>query len=649
MGAVKPTRRTLEWVGAFILLVGTGIALPVPANPADSNPLDASNIPPALAMGADIVVRESVEIFVVHDIRSATRRVRLAATVMNARGEDAGILIIPYDGFHKVRYLRGWILDRMGKEIRQLKSSDIKDYSAIQGFSLYEDGRVKYAALSHHQYPYTFIYEYEIAYDGILAWPAWWPQAEAGPVQKSVFEIRVPADIPVRHHTVGFTLEPRITEDGGQRSYKWSVSDQPALEIEALGPPYRVQAPHLLTGPARFEIAGKPGDMSSWSSFGAWFQELWKDRGTLSAEDAARVAGICAGAETDREKARRLYEYLQSKTRYVNVSLGIGGWQPFDASYVSRLGYGDCKALTNYMMAMLGAAGIESWPAFVMAGRNEPDLVGEFPSNQFNHVILFVPLAADTLWLECTSQDCAFGELGAFTEDRYTLVATPAGGLLVRTPVTSASENRQVRTARVNLEQEGSATADITTRYTGNQQGEVRSTLATATPGERDEWLHRELDISSFAVLGADFSDLDRKAADLTLKASVEVPALGSVSGPRLFVHPNLANRLSMKLPKDDGRRQPVCFPFSWVDIDTISYRLPTAWTVESIPPDVTIEEPFGTFETSMVDKGAVVEYRRHLEIRQKSIPAADYEKFCRFIQEVVRADQSKMVLIRKT
>jgi len=31
----------------------------------------------------------------------------------------------------------------------------------------------------------------------------------------------------------------------------------------------------------------------------------------------------------------------------------------------------------------------------------------------------------------------------------------------------------------------------------------------------------------------------------------VAVPALATVAGTRLFLQPNLANRLSMKLPKD--------------------------------------------------------------------------------------------------
>jgi len=57
-----------------------------------------------------------------------------------------------------------------------------------------------------------------------------------------------------------------------------------------------------------------------------------------------------------RQKVYVLYDFLQKNTHYINVSLGIGGWQPFPADYVAIKRYGDCKALSNYMVALLKEA-----------------------------------------------------------------------------------------------------------------------------------------------------------------------------------------------------------------------------------------------------------------------------------------------------
>ena len=78
--------------------------------------------------------------------------------------------------------------------------------------------------------------------------------------------------------------------------------------------------------------------------------------------------------------------------RYVNIKLGIGGLKPLPATFVDQKKYGDCKALSNYMNALLKAVGIKSYYAIINAGANEEPATPSFPGDNFDHIILCVPL-----------------------------------------------------------------------------------------------------------------------------------------------------------------------------------------------------------------------------------------------------------------
>ena len=155
-----------------------------------------------------------------------------------------------------------------------------------------------------------------------------------------------------------------------------------------------------------------------------------------------------------------LYEYMQNRTRYVGIQLGIGGFQPFPAETVDRLGYGDCKALSNYMKALLKAVGIPSVYTVAGAGYNQGITMTDFPTNnQTNHIILCVPLRNDTLWLECTSQTAPCGYLDPFTAGRKALNITAEGGKVVSTPLLTANQSSQVCKAGIIVNSDGSLQA----------------------------------------------------------------------------------------------------------------------------------------------------------------------------------------------
>src|SRR5690606_12487089 len=173
-------------------------------------------------------------------------------------------------------------------------------------------------------------------------------------------------------------------------------------------------------------------------------------------------------AKNDVEKAQIVFEYMQNNTRYISVQVGLGGWKPFPAKDVDKLGYGDCKALTNYTKSLLESVGVKSYYTIIHASDYIRDIDENNISLQGNHVLLTLPTSNGNLFLECTSQKIPFGYLGSSTENRKAQVIKPEGAYFVDTHSTKEDKNvlkakfivdltnlQKVKT-KVNFENKGS-------------------------------------------------------------------------------------------------------------------------------------------------------------------------------------------------
>lgn len=600
---------------------------------------------------APAVVRLDARRFVVEDEGKAVEHVHRVVTILKPEGKEHARIELPYDKFRQIDRLEGRIRSPQGSVVRKLGRDDQRDMSAITSYSLYEDNRVRIAELFQSNYPYTVEFEYTIEHDGFISWPTWRAQERDLPVEHAAFEVDAPEHIPIRYQVENGEWAPEEGSAEGRHWMRWATARLSKGEREPYGPPWHEQALTVHTAPTAFEIEDKPGRMDDWVAFGRWYYELGQGRTQLPETTVERVHTLTAAADDTLAAVEALYRFMQDRTRYVSVQLGIGGWQPFPATYVEERGYGDCKALTIYMQALLEAADIPSFPVLIRAGQDEPPILPDFPSNQFNHVILAVPLDGDTLWLENTDQTVPFGHVGVSIEDRYGLLVTPDGGELVRTPRSTADDNVQQHRAQVYLEAEGNARATIRTAHAGNTQDYIRQALAKKTRREREKWLRDEIDIPNFSIEEADFSDVDRRRHTIEMTAEFSLPRYGSRTGQRLFIRPNLTQR-GTHVPSelDEPRTTPVHigrYPFT--DVDSVTYALPDGYEVEAMPDPVRIETPFAHYEARVdVPSDGTLVYRRRVEVHQVTLPPDEYEALRTFMRQVAQADRQQVVLVRR-
>ncbi len=128
--------------------------------------------------------------------------------------------------------------------------------------------------------------------------------------------------------------------------YKWNISYSPNQKSERNIDHNRIEAP------LNFKY-GQSSSWESWISFGNWIYALNKGRDILPDSEKEKIDNLTNGINDNETKAKILYYHMEDYTRYINVAVKIGGLQTYPAEDVCVNRYGDCKALTNYIISLI--------------------------------------------------------------------------------------------------------------------------------------------------------------------------------------------------------------------------------------------------------------------------------------------------------
>jgi hypothetical protein len=613
----------------------------------DDNKYAVSKIDPSLLKDASAVKRYELVRFEIKDPGSAIYYYKRAVTILNENGDEFARWSEGYDKFTTIRSVDATLYDAEGKKVRSLKNAEVMDRTGTSESSLADDYRYKSHNFYYKAYPYTVEYEVEIKKNELMFIPSWMPiEDEKFAVENSVFEIVCPADYRIRYKAFHYDREPVVTGTK-DKEYHWEVKNLTAIKDEFAAPEWQKITPTVVAGATNFEIAGFKGDMSDWKEFGKFVYNLKQNRDNLPPAVKATVHEL-ADKETDvRKKIEVLYNYMQKNTRYISIQLGIGGWQPFDASYVAEKKYGDCKALTNFMYSLLKEAGIRSVYTLVKAGTSKRYIVEDFPAQQFNHVILSVPLQKDTMWLECTSQTLPAGYLSGFTSNRYALMIDEDGGHLVKTPAYNFKDNLQIRKVTAKIDESGKLTADVATAYTGMQQDDLFSMINTYSKKEQLEYLKKEIDLPTYDITDFDYKTISTQIPQIDEKLNLIADNYAQVSGKRIFIQPNLLSKTGLKL-SDEERQHDIDLIFEYRDLDTVEIAIPKGFVPEAVPETVTFTNKFGQYKINYKVDADKVLCTRFFERKAGRYPATDYKELVKMYSDMYKADRGKIVLVKK-
>ncbi len=609
--------------------------------------LIAYTIPLELKTKANAVVRfDDIDIEVKAYNKMIYRNKRII-TILNKYGDNDHGAYASYDENISIKKMEARVYDAIGKEIKKIKKNDFTDESAVSGGTLFSDSRVKYLNYTPINYPYTIVFEIEVEYNSTAFVPGWRPiEGFYVSTQNADYEIINNSDVEVKIKTSNF-------ENYGIEklsNYHYIASNLKAIKPEAYSPSFKSYAPFLKAALKEFDMEGVRGVNNNWEDFGKWMHDNLLIGTTELPEGAIKdVKNLTNGVEDKLEKAKIVYNYMQDKTRYISVQVGIGGWKPMLASDVDRLGYADCKGLTNYTKALLDEVGVESYYTVVYGSRDIRNMDSEFSATEGNHVILTVPNNDDYVWLECTSQTNPFGYISNFTDDRDVLLVTPEGGKIVHTKSYSAEESLQKTKAIMQLDRDGNITAEVSITTEGFQydlhEGTQLKTLKKQKLHIKEYWDN----INNLIIEKISFNN-DKDSIIFKEELSIKAQSYAVKSGNRLLFQPNAFNKVTHIPTRYKNRTLDFEIKRGFTDKDEFIIKLPSELSIEAMPNDVLIETKFGSY-SFLITKLSENEllYKRTYILNKGYYPKEEYKAFRDFRKQIVKHDKSKIVLVNKS
>ena len=589
-----------------------------------------SAIPDSLKTDAQAVVRNSSETIIQQDERNGSYKKTCVVTILNEKGKSKSDLYIVEDDFFELNGFSGEVYDATGKVIKKISKKDL--ITTAYSTDLANSVKVTFYKYYSPVYPYTVKYEYELKLkNGILIYPTFDPVPGYDvSLEKATCTLQIPANLKLRYKEKGTDIQPTI-KNSSISAYTFELSGVKAISYEQWAPVEEL-FPIVYLSPDTFCVTNACGSMTNWETYGQWCAELLKGRDQLPQKTIDKIKELTQNTTDQREKVKILYDYLQTTTRYVGIQLGLGGWQPMKAEEVAKTGFGDCKALSNYMKSLLEAVNIPSY--YTVISSKKKRFFPDFPSfGQANHAILMVPLKSDTIFLECTSQHAPFGYISSLAG--HDALAVGDNAFFYTLPDYQPRANEASNNVQIRVDADGTGHLTVHSTFINREFEMPYFSLINADAKETNNILANLLRAHKPAISQFHKEEFLDTPPRLDLFFTADCEDFATQTDTRMFIPINPSKTGVKDLLTGSARKYDIVMDASKFQKDTITIQIPEGYSIESQPKAVEIESPYGYFKSDITEKDGQLVYTQTLEIKKGRYSASEFDEMKKFYNRI--------------
>jgi tetratricopeptide (TPR) repeat protein len=457
------------------------------------------------------------------------------------------------------------------------------------------------------------------------------------------YNLLVPAGQKINYLFSNSNIQPVKTTVEDFNQYSWVITKPEPLKDEPLMPLIADEGTvlHVST-------------VSSWEDIANWYSDVCNNKSEIDFEISALYKKLFPDENkkmTQYEKAKIIYEYIESNIRYSSVSFRQSAFVPQRASTTLNTRLGDCKDLSNLFVLLARMAGIKAQMVLIDTRENgQKDIL--LPSVEFNHCIAKAILDNKSYYIELTDNYLPFTSLPNNLN----------GALALEIPLKSANENAELiklkpasRTKDIIkrvidiLPDSDDLSIEVKTVKYGAFSSPMRESYQNLDNEKQKQDMEKSIAGSYKNNVRLDkviFYDLDKLNDSVQYtyhyKVQNEIAEIGSLFTFKV-VYPDIV--ASLDNFSSDKRVYPVEY-WNYETADsyetTVNITAPAGKKFVELPKNETLsfEDLKYSIQYSLKSADKLVITRKFSDARGQQISPEDYPVFKSFFEKIVKAEQ---------
>jgi hypothetical protein len=441
--------------------------------------------------------------------------------------------------------------------------------------------------------------------------------------------------------------EARMVDIYGGMEYVWTFENVPPIREE----PYVACLNDYRTA-VYFEQSGwrnaysKNRDpIDTWAELGEMAEKLYQGFKYDESKIKKTASELTKEASSDSAKAENIYDFVRQRIDW-NGERGIFNLDEKSFRKILDRMEGTAAEVNFLLLKLLEHAEIKAEVVLISTRDNGTILKLKPGLIQFDHLIVRVRFGDSYWYLDAVERLCPLGVLPQADLGECGLLLDGYSSRIIELPTPRVISRRHIVTTGTVAEDGGFACSSLVS-YAGYPDFAVRNRIQEKGREEfvKDEFLNS---IPAAVMNHAAVAWLDSTDRPLELSINFSAPQYVQMVAEDWYVNPTLFSGLESNPFESEERQFTVDFNYPFAHTEDTELHVPEGFEIRNSPGAVFRSIPGAEFRKTFSFEENRVKCHRELRVSKLTFPVSQYDEIREFYEQIVSADQLRIVLTRK-